>query len=264
MPVKMDDPGRRYVELELDVHGTPEEVWEAIATGPGISSWFTPTTVEERVGGKMQFDLGPDLQAPATVTRWEPPSLFAYEERDWMPGAPPLATEITVLAQAGGTCRVRLVHSLFASDTSWDDQLDSFESGWPSFFEILQARMARFRGEPAAVVRVIRSIDISETEAWQALTRALGMKNAGERLSPEPGVPLISGTVRRIGVRKHPEAVVDLDQPAPGIAIMSAYRWAEQGSVSMSLYLFGRHAAAVAERERPRWQEWMVGITQPA
>jgi uncharacterized protein YndB with AHSA1/START domain len=263
MPVKRDENGRRYVELELDVHGTPEQVWKAIATGPGISSWFTPTTVEEREGGSMLFDLGPGLQAPATVTRWEPPALFAYEERDWMPGAPPLATEITVQAQAGGTCRVRLVHSLFATDASWDDQLGSFEAGWPTFFEILQTRMSRFRGEPCAVVSVIRGIDVPE-EGWQALTRALGMSGGGERLRPEPGVPPISGTVRRVGVRKHPEALVDLEDPAPGMALMSAYSWAEEGSLSLRMYLFGNDAPAVAAREEPRWQQWMQAVTQPA
>ena len=53
MPVKKDPNGRRYVEAEVEVPGTPEEVWRAIATGPGISSWFVPTQVEERVGGKV-------------------------------------------------------------------------------------------------------------------------------------------------------------------------------------------------------------------
>lgn len=32
--------GRR-IELDVEVPGTPEEVWHAIATGPSISSWRT-------------------------------------------------------------------------------------------------------------------------------------------------------------------------------------------------------------------------------
>ena len=46
----MDDD-ERSIELEIEVVGTPEEVWQAIATGPGISSWYVPHTVEEREGG---------------------------------------------------------------------------------------------------------------------------------------------------------------------------------------------------------------------
>ena len=44
----MVDDDRRAIELEVEVPGTPEEVWRAIATGPGISSWYVPHTVEER------------------------------------------------------------------------------------------------------------------------------------------------------------------------------------------------------------------------
>ena len=48
MSVKIEASGRRSVQGEVEVPGTPEEVWKAIATGPGISSWFVPTEFEER------------------------------------------------------------------------------------------------------------------------------------------------------------------------------------------------------------------------
>ena len=43
MPVKKDASGRHSIEVETEVLGTPEEVWQAIATGPGISAWFVST-----------------------------------------------------------------------------------------------------------------------------------------------------------------------------------------------------------------------------
>ena len=43
MSVKKDASGRRSVQVEVEVPGTPEEVWQAIATGPGVSSWFVPS-----------------------------------------------------------------------------------------------------------------------------------------------------------------------------------------------------------------------------
>ena len=49
----------RAIELEIEVEGTPEEVWEAIATGPGITSWFVPATVEPHLGGAVALDFGP-------------------------------------------------------------------------------------------------------------------------------------------------------------------------------------------------------------
>src|SRR4051812_45796727 len=44
MSVKREASGRRSVQVEVEDPGTPEEVWQAIATGPGISSWFVWTT----------------------------------------------------------------------------------------------------------------------------------------------------------------------------------------------------------------------------
>ena len=32
----------RAIRLEVDVPGTPEEVWATVATGAGITSWFVP------------------------------------------------------------------------------------------------------------------------------------------------------------------------------------------------------------------------------
>ncbi len=48
MSVKKEASVRRSVQVEVEVPSTPEEVWQAIATGPGISSWLVPTRSEER------------------------------------------------------------------------------------------------------------------------------------------------------------------------------------------------------------------------
>ena len=49
----------RSLEIEVQVPGTAEEVWRAIATGPGISSWYVPHQVEEREGGAAVASFGP-------------------------------------------------------------------------------------------------------------------------------------------------------------------------------------------------------------
>jgi uncharacterized protein YndB with AHSA1/START domain len=258
MAVKREESGRRSVEMELEVQGTPEQVWEAIATGPGISSWFVRTEVEEREGGRMLFDFGPGLQSPAVVTRWEAPHALAYEEREWLPGAPPVATEVTVEARAGGTCVIRMVHSLFASEDTWDDQLGSFEKGWPVFFAILKLRLSRYAGKPFAAVRVSRSLDVPEADAWNALARDLGLLGAaaGQRVESRAPAPAFAGAVRHVIAGRHHEAFVELERPAPGLALVQLYRWADTGSVSIALYLFGADAPAVAAREQPAWQAW--------
>ena len=88
MAIKKDGSGKRWVEMELTVPGTPEEVWNAIATGNGNTGWFTKTTIDERVGGALRFDFGPSGASAGEVTTWEPPSKLGYVERDWSPAAP--------------------------------------------------------------------------------------------------------------------------------------------------------------------------------
>jgi hypothetical protein len=70
MPVKKAPSGHRSVEAEFEVPGTPEEVWQAIATGPGISSWFVPTEIEQHAGGSAISHFGPgnSMDSVATIT----------------------------------------------------------------------------------------------------------------------------------------------------------------------------------------------------
>ena len=142
MSVKKEPSGRRSVQVEVEVPGTPEEVWRAIATCQGISSWFVPTRSEERAGGQEVSNFGPGMDSSSTITSWEPPRRFVTEGVMGAPGSPTVATEWTVEARSGGTCIVRVVHSLFASTDDWDDQLDSLEQGWPAIFRILRRYLA--------------------------------------------------------------------------------------------------------------------------
>lgn len=122
MPVKKDASGHRSVQAEVEVPGTPEQVWQAIATGPGISSWFVPSEVEERVGGAVTSSLGPGMDSLSTITAWEPPHRFAANSgEDMGPDHPTIATEWIVEARSGGICVVRVVHSWFTSRDDWDD-----------------------------------------------------------------------------------------------------------------------------------------------
>jgi len=70
MSVKKEANGRRSVQVEFEVPGTPEEVWQALATGPGISSWFVPTDIDERDGKPVavNYHFGPGMEIRSVVT----------------------------------------------------------------------------------------------------------------------------------------------------------------------------------------------------
>jgi uncharacterized protein YndB with AHSA1/START domain len=260
MSVKKEASGRRSVQVEVEVPGTPEEVWQAIATGPGISSWFVPAEFEERDGKPVAVTLnfGPGMESRSVVTAWNPPRMFAAQGEGWG-GSPPIATEWTVEAR-GGMCVVRVVHSLFASTDDWDNQLEGTESGWPGFFRILRIYLTHFRGQRSAMMQWMAPAAGTEAEAWETLTGALGLKgvSAGQRWTAAgiPAVPSISGVVEHVSQGPF-TALLRLDKPGPGAAALSAVNCGGPIMVTLSFYLYGDQAAGTVAHETPLWQAWI-------
>src|SRR5256714_14206424 len=220
MSVKKEPSGRRSIQVEVEVHGTPEEVWQAIATGPGISSWFVPAAFEERDGKPVAVTLnfGPGMESRAVVTAWDPPRMFAAQGEGWG-GSPPIATEWSVEARAGGVCLVRVVNSLFANTDDWDNQLLGTESGWPGFFRTLRIYLTHFRGRRSAIMQFVAPVAGTEAEAWETLTAALGLKGlrVGQRWTAPAGVPALSGVAEDISQSPY-DALPRLGKPRPGLA----------------------------------------------
>jgi uncharacterized protein YndB with AHSA1/START domain len=271
MPVKRDDSGRRYVQAEVEVIGTPEEVWQAIATGPGISSWFVPTQVETNQDGapaKFVSHFGPDasMDSVASVTAWEPPRRFVAESAGERPNDPTVATEWTVEARSGGTCIVRVVHSWFASSDDWDSQFEGHESGWAAFFRILRLYLGSFQGQPCSAFQLMAFTSESTSKAWEILTHPLGLRDPseGQRVTSPAEAPSVSGVVERVGAPEYPELLLRLDTPAPGIAHLFAMPMGGSTCVPVRLYLYGDQAAVVAAREEPLWQALIDERFQPA
>ncbi|WGF86400.1 SRPBCC family protein [Marinivivus vitaminiproducens] len=261
MPVKTDASGKRWVEMGFVVPGSPEEVWAAIATGAGNSAWFTQATIDERVGGAITFDFGGGMTSSGTVTLWEPPHRFSYEERDWSGEAPPIATEIVITGRAGGTCVVRMVHALFTSSDAWDDEMEGFEAGWPGFIEVLRVYLAHFAGQPAAPVRAMSPCADDQAGAWKRLGEALGLAgaNVGEQRSAGPEAPALAGTVEivRQDARTR-EIMLRVSEPGPGIALIGVHPYAGSTHASLSLFLYGDGAPALAARLEPHWHDWLA------
>ncbi|HEU0129245.1 MAG TPA: SRPBCC domain-containing protein, partial [Pseudonocardiaceae bacterium] len=97
-----------HKEIELDA--SPEQVWQAIATGPGISSWFMgPHEIEPRAGGKITLTIG-DFSEQATITAWDPPKRLAYQGAEDADGSFH-AMEYLIEGREGGSTVLRFVHS---------------------------------------------------------------------------------------------------------------------------------------------------------
>jgi len=267
MSVKKEPSGRRSVQVEVEVKGTPEQVWQAIATGPGISSWFVPTTIEGRVGGTLSLDFGGGMVSGATITEWQPPRRLVAEDKTWLPGGPPVATEWTVEAKKGGTCIVRVVHSLFASTDDWDGQLGSTETGWPSYFRVLRHYLERHAGEAAASFVLMAPVADAADTTWAKLSKAFGVPapRVGQALRAKaPGGAAIAGIVQAVDHVPQGEGVMAVvSEPAPGVVLASAMDCMGMRMATLQAFYYGPRAAAAAA-QKEHWQQWLSGLFPPA
>ena len=260
MSVKQQADGRRSVEVEFDLPGTPEEVWDAIATGPGMSSWFMPARFDESEGKPVALVLsfGPGVEPSSRITAWDPPRRYAGEGEVYG-GSPPIATEWNIEAKAGGMCKVRIVHSLFASTEEWDNQLEGAREGWAGFLNNLRLYMAHFRGQRGAIMQVSTPVAMTEADAWNALTTAMGVKGIGigQHWSTPANMPALAGVVE--AATENPfDVLVRLGTPRPGIAALGAYVFpGGPTTVAMNLYLYGADAAESVGALTPVWEEWL-------
>ncbi len=259
MSVKKDADGRRFIQVEVEVPGTPEEVWQAIATGPGISSWMVPAEFEERDGKPVavKMNFGPGMELTSPVTTWEPARKWIAQADGFVPGMPPIASEWSVESRGGGICVVRIVQSLFASTDDWDNHLEAGEQGWPGFLRALRIYLRHFRGLRSATMKWMAPVAGSEAEAWEKATAALGLKgvSAGQRWTAPSGVPTFSGVVEYY--TEHPyDALLRLDKPGPGIAALGAFNCGGPSMVALGFYLYGDQAAGTVAHETPLWDAW--------
>jgi uncharacterized protein YndB with AHSA1/START domain len=249
------------MELSFELPGTPEQVWQAIATAGGISSWFLPTDLEERLGGAICTHMG-ETDSPGTVTGWEPPQRFAYEEPDWAGLAghaddevTPLATEFLVEAKSGGTCVVRVVSSAFGSGADWEQEFfESMERGWAPFFDRLRLYLSHFPGQQATQLSTDLSVASPPEVVLAVMRDDFGIEAVGQRVVHRG----ISGQVERIG---QDDVLLRLTDPMPGYFGFAAFANGDAGSVAMvSGHLFSDEAPAFVEREEAGWKSWLESL----
>lgn len=260
MSIKKEPSGRRSVQIEIEVSGTPEEVWQAIATGPGISSWLLPAEFEEKDGKPvaLKLNFGPGMEPRSEVTAWDPPRMFATQADGFIPGSPPIASEWSIEARAGGICIVRIVQSLFASTDDWDDQLGCDEVVFAAFLRTLQIYLKHFRGQRATTMKLMAPAAGTEAEAWETLTSSFGVKGTtvGGRATAPAGVPAFSGMLEHLSEDPN-DALLRLDKPGPGVCALGTFSFPGGATmVAMNFYLYGDQVAETVARETPLWEAW--------
>jgi uncharacterized protein YndB with AHSA1/START domain len=249
------------LEFSVEVPGTPEQVWDAIATAHGITAWMMPTELEEREGGAVVFHMGPDSSSEGTVVRWDPPHRLVYEEPGWAElvdqdptTVTPLASEFLVEATSGGTCVVKVVSSAFGSGADWEREFfDEMAKGWMPMFDHLRLYLTHFPGQRVTPFEAIVDVTTDPATAVATIRGALGVEEAGSPVS----VLGAKAEVERIG---DDNVLLRLTEPVPGLVSFFAYQPPDATQVRLGGYLFSDDAPAYVEREALAWQGWLEDV----
>jgi len=230
---------------ELDA--SPEQVWQAIASGPGLNSWFVGTNeVQPRAGGTLRSTTG-GFTDGLSVPAWEAPQRVVYRSSQGEDGRF-YALEWLVEGRAGGTL-LRCVASGFIPGDDWEAEFESLRDGGAMYFLSLVQYLSHFRGRSVQVVDVFGPPMIDGEHGWRVLTDGLGLNgsvNAGDQVRLTPaGLPPIEGMVYAA---------------APYVLSVRSgdglYRFIKAGPSGMVSH---RIFSAVADRKQTEeaWQVWV-------
>jgi uncharacterized protein YndB with AHSA1/START domain len=164
-----------------EVPASPDEVWAAIATGPGINSWFMGRNeVQAGAGGTVRTVFGeyaPELE----ITGWDPAHRLAYRGGQ-APDGRFIAYEFLIEGRAGSSTVLRTVTSGFLPGDDWADEFEAMTLGGELYFRTLVEYLTYFAGRFATPVTAFGPPGTNWSRDWSLLCRGLGLAEP-----PEPG-----------------------------------------------------------------------------
>ena len=253
-------PHTWQVENEVELDATPEQVWEAIASGPGIDSWYMGRTeLEPRAGGTVVTTMG-TFALESTITAWEPPgrgadssnSRFAHRGADG-PNGRFVAYEFLVQGRDNGSTVLRMVADGFLPGDNWEAEYQAMLGGGELYFRTLVEYVTHFAGRTATPVTASGPKVADPPATWARLLAELGLPDrpaVGDPVRYTPaGLPPIDGVV---------------DHTAPGyLGVRTAdalYRFIQGffGSMVVGHHVFADPTGTQTDRA---WKAWLTRLT---
>src|SRR5439155_24957532 len=187
-------PHKFEIAKDLEVEATPEQVWEAIATGRGTDSWFMGRNeIEPREGGTVRWSIG-GFTAESTVTAWDPPRRFVSTGTESPDGS--FHQFDYRIEERGGRTAIQYVHSgMLGGD--WEAEYEAMSEGDPMYFQKLAEYVTYFSGRFATPVDAQGPAASDRERAMAVFRKALGLSATvaeGDVARPTPeGFPPIDG-----------------------------------------------------------------------
>lgn len=170
----MTEQQTRSVETELEIDAPIEAVWKALTDGDEMTRWFPlEARVEPGEGGSIYMSWKNEYDATSPITAWEENRHLATAwQMEHLPN--PLVVDYH-LETKGGKTVLRLVHSGFPTDETWEDFYQSVRHGWAFELRSLRQYLERHAGKPRSVVYLRRRIPTTLPELWNRIVGSDGI-----------------------------------------------------------------------------------------
>lgn len=243
------------VRGEIEIDGTPQQVWEAISTGPGVDSWLMGRNqIDSGVGGRNKMDMGA-FAVESTITTWDPPRHFAFKA-DPDPDGAFQAFEYLIEGRDGGGAVLRFAHSGFLGD-DWETEYDSLRKGDLVYLHKLAQYVKYFPGRYATSVGGFAGQFDDKEKVWQTYRTGLGLSGpvaVGDKVHLTPaGLEPVDGVVDLVN-----EDFISVRADDGMYMFIHGYR----GGVVIGHHIFGQPgqpAPDIKELEQA-WQSWLTGL----
>ncbi|MGW4471628.1 SRPBCC family protein [Nonomuraea sp. NPDC004354] len=233
------------LNLEVELGATPEQVWDAIATGPGVDSWFMGRTeLGTAQGGPANLTmLGHTEQA--TITAYEPGTRLATRGAE-APDGRFMALEYLIEGRGGGSTVLRIVQSGMLGD-DWETEFEAMKAGWPIYLETLRQYLTYFAGRAPSVTTAFRRGAGGPDTVWKIVTQSLG---ATPDVAEGDAVQLPDGSA---GVVYYANLPVNLGVRTDA----GLYRFIHSGTARGDALVLG-HQNFAGREEQAAWDAWMA------
>jgi uncharacterized protein YndB with AHSA1/START domain len=233
------------VRGEITVDATPDQVWDAIASGPGVDSWLMGHTEVDSDRKTSTFDMFGHT-ATSAITAWEPRHRYATQEEK-NPDGTFTALEWLIEARDGGGAVVRFVHSgLLGED--WEAEYNGLSAGDQAYLARLAVYLAHFA--PRTATRSTFLPGPITKDSWAAMTAAVGASTDAADGQPArltvPGIEPVDGVVEFVGA----PSVVGM---RTGDAMYMLIHGYNDMMVATAHYFDDRDRSAETEA----WQAWL-------
>ena len=158
------------VRNEFTVDATPEEVWEAITSGPAVDSWLMGRSEIDSASKTTTFSMFGQVSS-GSITVWEPGHRYATQE-DKNPDGTFTAFEWLIESRDGGGSVVRVVHSGLLGD-DWEAEYNGLSVGDHAYMTKLAVYLEHFA--PRTAKNSLFMPGPVTKDSWAAMTAAVGV-----------------------------------------------------------------------------------------